>query len=228
MMDVRAGKLNLQQLLFALRAPRASSPGERNTDCESMPSAIARAIILLATIAMMVIRSPHGRRSRTVPVERRRRGVLELVLLTIAWTAFLVLILWIVTPALTFADYPLRLLPLSLGSVLLAIGLWLFYRSHADLGTNWSITLELREQHQLVTHGVYRSLRHPMYSSLLLYSLGQALVVPNWLAGPAYLLATLLLIALRLQPEERMMLEKFGPNYEQYMATTKRLIPGVW
>jgi protein-S-isoprenylcysteine O-methyltransferase Ste14 len=48
----------------------------------------------------------------------------------------------------------------------LVIGLWLFYRSHADLGTNWSITLEIREQHRLITQGVYRRIRHPMYSAL--------------------------------------------------------------
>ncbi|NOT29051.1 MAG: isoprenylcysteine carboxylmethyltransferase family protein [Planctomycetes bacterium] len=57
-------------------------------------------------------------------------------------------------------------------------------RSHADLGTNWSITLEVREQHTLVTRGVYARVRHPMYTALLLYALGQWLVVPNWLVAP--------------------------------------------
>lgn len=153
---------------------------------------------------------------------------MELVLLTIAWLAFFVLLVWIATPVFSFADYPLHAGPLMIGSACLVIGLWLFYRSHADLGTNWSITLELRERHQLVTHGVYRALRHPMYSALLIYSAGQALVVPNWLAGPSYAIAMLLLIALRMRPEERMMREKFGVAYENYVAATKRLIPGVW
>jgi protein-S-isoprenylcysteine O-methyltransferase Ste14 len=189
---------------------------------------LAKLLILAATVAMLVIRAPHGHRSSTVPVERRQRGTLELVLLTIGWTAFLVLLVWIATPLFSFADYPLHAVPLAVGSVLLAIGLWLFYRSHADLGTNWSITLELREQHQLVTHGIYRRLRHPMYAALLIYSVGQALVVPNWLAGPSYAVAMVLLIALRVRPEERMMLEKFGTDYEKYKAGTKRLIPGVW
>lgn len=193
-----------------------------------MNPAIARAVVLVATVAMIAIRSPHGRRSRGVPVERRRRGAVELVLLTIAWLAFFVLLVWIATPVFSFADYPLHAGPLMIGSACLVIGLWLFYRSHADLGTNWSITLELRERHQLVTHGVYRALRHPMYSALLIYSAGQALVVPNWLAGPSYAIAMLLLIALRMRPEERMMREKFGVAYENYVAATKRLIPGVW
>ncbi|SRR5260370_986437 len=188
----------------------------------------AKAVILLASIVMVVIRAPHGQRSRTVPVVRSRRGPLEVVLLTIAWVAFFIPLIWIATPVFAFADYPLDPIPLATGTLCLALGLWLFHRSHADLGTNWSITLAVREKHQLVTHGVYRWLRHPMYLALLIYSLGQALVLPNWLAGPSYGVAMVLLIALRLRPEERMMLEQFGKDYQAYTATTKRLIPGVW
>jgi protein-S-isoprenylcysteine O-methyltransferase Ste14 len=153
---------------------------------------------------------------------------LEIVLLTLAWLAFFVPLVWIATPVFAFADYSLRPVPLSAGVVCLAVGLWLFARSHADLGTNWSITLEVREKHQLVTQGIYRALRHPMYSALLLYSLGQALVVPNWIAGPSYGVAMALLFAFRLGPEERMMLEEFGKDYEAYIRRTKRLVPGIW
>src|SRR6185436_11289554 len=115
--------------------------------------------------------------------------------------------------------------PLAAGALLYAVGLWLFHRSHMDLGSNWSISLELREQHRLVTEGVYRRMRHPMYTSLLLFSAGQALVVPNWIAGPSYLLVMAVLIGCGLGPEERMMREEFGKEYEDYAARTRRLIP---
>src|SRR5437773_2410256 len=100
--------------------------------------------------------------------------------------------------------------------------------SHSDLGTNWSITLEVREQHRLITQGVYRRIRHPMYLALVLYSIGEALVIPNWVAGPANLIAFAILLALRVRAEERMMGEEFGDEYAVYSARTKRLIPGVW
>ena len=116
----------------------------------------------------------------------------------------------------------------AVGTACMALGLWLFYRSHADLGTNWSITLEVREGHRLVTEGVYRRVRHPMYAALLLFSAGQALVLPNWVAGPAYLVAFAILLAFRLGPEERMMAAEFGGEYGAYQARTKRLLPGVW
>jgi protein-S-isoprenylcysteine O-methyltransferase Ste14 len=97
-----------------------------------------------------------------------------------------------------------------------------------DLGTNWSNTLELREKHQLVSGGIYSRVRHPMYGALLLYSLGQALVIPNWVAGPLFFVAFAFLVALRIGPEEAMMLDEFGNDYEAYRTKTKRLVPGVW
>jgi protein-S-isoprenylcysteine O-methyltransferase Ste14 len=114
------------------------------------------------------------------------------------------------------------------GTLLLVVGLWLFWRSHKDLGRNWSITLQVREGHQLVTRGVYGRIRHPMYTSLLLYSIGQALALPNWIAGPSYLVPFALLLSLRYRAEERMMLDRFGEEYAAYAARTKRLFPGIW
>jgi protein-S-isoprenylcysteine O-methyltransferase Ste14 len=177
---------------------------------------------------MVVIRDPHGQRSRGIKVTKSRKGPLETVLLTLAVLSFFVPFIWIATPVLAFADYPLRPVPFVAGILCFVLGLWLFDRSHAHLGTNWSITLEVREKHQLVTRGLYRHVRHPMYLALLLYSAGQALVLPNWVAGPSYGVAFALLFVFRVGPEERMMLEEFGRDYEAYMARTKRLVPGVW
>ncbi len=146
----------------------------------------------------------------------------------LAWVGFFVPLIWVASRAFSFAEYELRAGPLVAGVMCLVIGLWLFYRSHADLGTNWSITLEIREQHRLITQGVYRRIRHPMYSALALYSIGQALVIPNWVAGPSNLIAFAILLALRVHAEERMMVREFGDEYALYSARTKRLIPGVW
>jgi protein-S-isoprenylcysteine O-methyltransferase Ste14 len=189
---------------------------------------MAKAVVLAATAVMMAIRAPHGRRSRRVKIAKSGKTSLETGLLVLAWVGFFVPLIWVATPAFSFAEYPLRAAPLAAGVACLAIGLWLFYRSHADLGTNWSITLEVREGHRLVTQGVYHRVRHPMYSALLLYSIGQALVIPNWVAGLSNLVAFVILLALRVGPEERMMAQQFGNEYAQYAARTSRLIPHVW
>jgi protein-S-isoprenylcysteine O-methyltransferase Ste14 len=189
---------------------------------------IAKAVVVAGTLAMIAIRAPHGRRSRSVKVARSHKTPLETGLLVLVWVGFFVPLIWLASPVFSFAEYPLSPGPLITGVVCFAAGLWLFYRSHTDLGTNWSITLEVREQHRLITHGVYSRIRHPMYSALTLYSLGHALVIPNWVAGPANLIAFAILFTLRLHAEEQMMSDTFGDEYATYAARTKRLIPGVW
>jgi protein-S-isoprenylcysteine O-methyltransferase Ste14 len=189
---------------------------------------VAKVVVLAASVAMIAIRAPHGQRSREARVAKDFKGKQEVILLSLAWIGFFVPLIWMVSPAFAFADYPLHLGPLVAGVVCIVAGLWLFYRSHADLGTNWSITLQLREQHRLVTSGVYRPVRHPMYLAILVYSIGQALVLSNWFAGPSYLVAFAILFAFRLRAEEKMMRDQFGDEYAAYMAKTKRLIPGIW
>ena len=189
---------------------------------------IAKAVILAANLVMIAIRAPHGQRSRGVRIVKDRKGGLEVGLLMLAVLGFVVPLIWLASPVFAFAEYPLRIGPLIAGIVCFVVSLWLFYRSHADLGTNWSITLQVRERHRLITQGVYRRVRHPMYSALFLYSLGQVLVLPNWVAGPSYLIAFGILFALRVHAEEEMMIEEFGAEYSAYMARTKRLVPGLW
>jgi len=189
---------------------------------------VAKAIVLAATVTMIAIRAPHGRRSRNVKVNTSHKTSLETGLLVLAWTGFFIPLIWLASPVLSFAEYPLRRGPLVAGVICFVLGLWLFHKSHADLGTNWSITLEVREQHRLITQGVYRRIRHPMYSALVLYSIGHALVIPNWVAGPSNLVAFAILFSLRVHAEEQMMSEAFGDEYAAYAARSKRLVPGVW
>ena len=188
-----------------------------------------KAAFIVSLISMMLIRAPHGIRSVQVKIEESRKGRLEIALLALMWITTLVLpVISIASPLLSFADYGLHVLPFLLGIVCAAMGLWLFYRSHADLGINWSISLEIRQKHQLVTGGVYERIRHPMYMSIFLLALAQAFLLSNWIAGPLYLLAFLLMFPLRLVPEERMMLDTFGDEYGAYVKRTKRLIPSIW
>ena len=189
---------------------------------------IAKTVILAASAVMVAIRAPHGNESRGVRVARNYKGPREVFLLTLAWTGFLIPLIWVVSPAFSFAEYSLRPWPFGAGVFCLVAGLWVFHRSHSDLGKYWSVTLELRENHRLITEGIYRHVRHPMYAALFLYSIGQTLVVPNWVAGPSYLVTFGILFVLRIGAEERMMLEAFGDEYAAYKARTKLLVPVIW
>jgi protein-S-isoprenylcysteine O-methyltransferase Ste14 len=79
----------------------------------------------------------------------------------------------------------------------------------------------------LVTTGVYRYLRHPLYASLLYGALGVFLKRPS-VAGGALALATGIFTFLTARVEEREMLSKFGPAYAAYMKRTARFVPFVF
>jgi protein-S-isoprenylcysteine O-methyltransferase Ste14 len=186
-------------------------------------------VLFAGFIATVIVRAPHESRNKKIPIERSHKGGLEIALLSLMFVGVLVVpIVYATTSLLSFADYPLHTLSFWLGTALMAIGAWIFYRSHADLGTNWSPTLEVRKNHSLITTGIYRRIRHPMYTSLYLYAVAQMLLLPNWVAGPACFATFTLMFVFRVRIEERMMIEKFGDEYRTYAGKTKRLVPYIW
>ena len=194
-----------------------------------MTPVVGKAIWVLGVIGWCIIRYPHGRRARRTPKLRRTDRARELVLMAISATGLGILpSIYVITNAPAFANYASRAWQVWLGAVVFAAALWLFRRTHNDLGRNWSITLEVREQHTLVTTGVYSRVRHPMYSTFWLWALAQALLLPNWIAGPAGLIGFGTLFFLRVGREEALMIETFGDEYRRYMARTSRILPGIY
>jgi protein-S-isoprenylcysteine O-methyltransferase Ste14 len=109
--------------------------------------------------------------------------------------------------------------------MLLGAGDLAVLRSHRDLGKNWSPSLEISAQQTLITNGVYRTIRHPMYACGWLLCLAQALLLQHWVAGPAGLVAFLPLYFVRVPREEQMLLDHFGHDYRIYAAQTGRIVP---
>jgi protein-S-isoprenylcysteine O-methyltransferase Ste14 len=77
----------------------------------------------------------------------------------------------------------------------------------------------------LVTHGIYARIRHPMYLSIWLLVIAQAMILPNYIAGFSGLVPFALLYFLRVPKEESMMKHEFGKAYEDYMLKTGRILP---
>lgn len=176
----------------------------------------------------MVVRSRiDGARRRQKKVERRVSGREWTALLLLAVVLMPVPIVYAATSWLDFADYRLPALAGWAGMVVLAGSLFVFWRAHADLGLNWSPSLEIREQHQLITSGIYGVIRHPMYASLLLWGIAQPLLLHNWVAGWLGPLTFVVFYFLRVGPEERMMLDTFGDQYRRYMAQVGAVIPRI-
>jgi protein-S-isoprenylcysteine O-methyltransferase Ste14 len=193
-----------------------------------MTPAVGALVWFAGLVGWYIIRRPFGRKAKKIKVrkslfDRRESSIL----------AFAVLGLFVIPAVYALTGFPASLdrpfVPAiaCLGLVPQCTALWLFRRSHVDLGRNWSISLEIREQHALVKAGVYRLIRHPMYVSFFLLGLAQMLLLSNWFAGASGLVGAGVLYAFRVQHEERMMLESFGDEYRAYMAQTKRLIPWI-
>ena len=190
---------------------------------------LAKLTWALGVAGWFAIRYRHQQQSRRTPKARRFDRAREAALLTVSISGMIVLpMIYIVSDQPKFAAYPFMAMVAWIGAAVFALALWLFHRTHRDLGRNWSVTLEIREQHALVTTGIYGRLRHPMYSAFWLWALAQALLLPNWIAGPAGLIGFGILFFFRVGREERLMVEMFGDEYRRYMARTHRVIPGIF
>ncbi len=152
---------------------------------------------------------------------------------TLDWMLILILVvcqvilptLLLFTPLINWANYSVPTAFRLLAIPIMVVGLWLFWRSHVDLGKCWSVTLKLNQGHELIVAGVYRYMRHPMYSSFFLLAISQAFLLNNWLAGGAAFPAVALLYLIRVPSEETMMIEHFGDEYLCYRQKTNAILP---
>ena len=195
-----------------------------------MTSILAGKIVwaLMLTV-WYLIRYPYARRSRRATVETNQKRGAEFGRMAVASVGLGVLpALYLWTDILDFADRPSSWMSALLGSMAACGALALFLLTHKALGKLWSISLQLKTEHKLVTQGIYQSLRHPMYSAFWLMSLAQALLLANWVAGFAGLAGFGFLFFSRIGPEERMMEARFGDEWRSYCAQTKRILPHIW
>lgn len=181
-----------------------------------------------AIIVEMVIRAPLNKKRKQEKMSEQNISTQEKVLLFLLLVGMLILpLLYSASTWLDFANYNLPAWAGWLGVVVFAGALIVFWRAHADLGLNWSPSLEIREKHELITKGIYSVIRHPMYASQWLWVIAQPLLLQNWITGVVNLFIFIPFYVLRVQAEEKMMIEKFGEDYRAYMKRTGGVIPKI-
>jgi protein-S-isoprenylcysteine O-methyltransferase Ste14 len=191
-----------------------------------MDTQILKFAFLIGLAASTIIRILYQRETQQNTIIDNRKTPQEKGLLFSVFLGMVVLpLVYVFTPWLDVANYHLPVWANGLAIVTFAIALWLFWRSHHDLGRNWSPTLQVLEGHTLIASGIYQKIRHPMYASVWLWSIAQALLLPNWIAGLSGIIGFGILYIVRVGNEEQMMLDQFGTQYQEYMHKTKRLIP---
>ena len=193
-----------------------------------MTPTVAALVWFAGLVGWYIIRHPFERKAKKIGVskslfDRRESGLLAIAVLGL----FAIPAIYVLSGFPASFDRSFIPAIAWLGVATSIAALWVFRRSHVDLGRNWSISLEVREQHALVKTGIYRLIRHPMYSSFFLLGLAQMLLLANWFAGLAGVVGAGILFAFRVRREEQMMLESFGDEYRSYMTQTKRIVPWI-
>ena len=113
------------------------------------------------------------------------------------------------------------------GLALIVIGLTNNLVAQVTLRRSYSSTLVIREDHQLVTRGIYRFTRHPIYLGVIMAGIGIP-VYASSLYGLLTMLALIPVFLNRIRIEERMLIEEFGDAYRRYREATKKLIPFIF
>ncbi len=104
-----------------------------------------------------------------------------------------------------------------------AFAIW----ARVKLGRNWSGTVTVKQDHELIRTGPYALVRHPIYSGITFAVIGTVIFIGE-VRGLVWIAAVVAGLILKLRTEEKFMTEQFGSVYTDYRQKTKALVPFVW
>jgi len=200
------------------------------------PEIFFRISFVVLWIMLGIIRGYYGRKTKThdslvgvaeklkTAEKEMGRGVMILTgIVTIVGGAGLILYLlsppWWVWTRLPLGE-PIKWLGIVVAIPPLFYLVWV----HRHLDTQWSIALELQDDHKLITSGPYTRVRHPMYLGIFVYTMGLILIALDLLVS-VFFAFSIWVNYRRIPSEEEMMIEQFGDEYHDYMKRTGRLFP---
>lgn len=191
-----------------------------------MSALTLKIIFMIGFVLTYGIRAIYAKDKKKNTIVMSRVDSVEKMLMVLVTLGMLVApLLYVFTSVHDFAEYELPFWVSVAGVAVYTIGVILFWKSHHDLGRNWSATLEVCASHELITNGIYKRIRHPMYSAIWLIVIAQSMLLPNAVAGLSGVVCFGMLYFMRVGNEEKMMMEQFGAAYQTYMQKTGRLFP---
>jgi protein-S-isoprenylcysteine O-methyltransferase Ste14 len=187
-----------------------------------------RAVLIVVMLLLLPIGMYHRVKSQSTreALDRRQEGIFILATLRPLGAAlWLGVIAWMINPAwMAWSSVRVPLWSVWAGVPFLLAGAALLVWTFRSLGKNLTDTVVTRKQHTLVSHGPYRWIRHPLYSSAALLVVALSLVAANWFFFVAGM-ALLCLLVVRTRTEEANLVARFGDSYRQYMKRTGRFVP---
>jgi protein-S-isoprenylcysteine O-methyltransferase Ste14 len=115
------------------------------------------------------------------------------------------------------------------GLAVMFLGIWFRQWAIKLLGNNFTTSVHLKEnkeKNSMVVRGMYKYIRHPSYTGMLLTLIGLPLALGAWFGAIVVALVALVAYSLRIKEEERMLIKKFGKKYIEYRKHTWRFFPG--
>jgi protein-S-isoprenylcysteine O-methyltransferase len=114
------------------------------------------------------------------------------------------------------------------GTTLFISGMALRWSAILRLNNAFTVKISILENHQLITNGAFRFIRHPSYTGLLLYYAGLGLLMGNLISFLVLITMNVVVLIPRIKLEETALSEHFGIEWETYANKTYRLIPFVF
>lgn len=114
------------------------------------------------------------------------------------------------------------------GLLLSVLGNAVYFWGYETLGRNFSLEVVIYRGHQLVERGPYKFIRHPMYTALILASVGLGLMAQSWVAVTIIAIVDTTAVWYRVRVEEKALIAEFGEQYRSYSKRVKRLIPYIF
>ncbi|MBW4038850.1 MAG: isoprenylcysteine carboxylmethyltransferase family protein [Acidobacteria bacterium] len=112
--------------------------------------------------------------------------------------------------------------------VLLAVGVAIRWTAILTLGKSFSVNVAIHATQTLHKTGLFRYMRHPSYTGMLVIFLAMGLATRNWLGLAIIVVFPLVALLYRMHVEEAALAGAFGTDYAEYSRSTKRLIPGIY
>ena len=172
------------------------------------------------------------RRSRTKTGDRQDKSTLGMIwlviLVSIAAGVFVAGSASLRAGVIGLFDFPYTDWIPVLAVTLFTAGLALRWWAIVTLGRFFTVDVTIEKDHEVVQRGPFLWVRHPSYTGVLLAFLGWSMTLWNWVAMAVVLVPISVALIRRINVEERALRGALGRRYEDYMARTKRLIPGIY
>jgi len=183
------------------------------------------AFVFFSFILIRIVYHRKAKRSRHT-VDYKESNLNKSIRAIIGLTYTSALLTYIFYPSLlNWASFVLPGWTRWLGVILSILSVCLIWWVQWALGVQFDTTMHIQADHQLISHGPYHWVRHPMYTSLFLMGIGWLLLTANVFVGGSLMTGILFIIATRVGKEEAILIEEFGDSYRTYIRKTGRFLP---